>query len=230
MPRVDFRSFGKKLSKQDKNPFPIGTRVYVGHQGKGKTLSMVDYAYRLAAVYPEMVLYTNVIIKKPIGIKVFAISTPEGLKKALEHQNGEKGVLVLLDEAHLFWSKKDGIPLEVIGAISQQRKDRRRIVFTTQVWYSMDIDLRRQVKEVVVCRQFPFWQKLQWNTVFDGETVKQTVDNDITMDRIFTEFFKHNDEYHTRYDTHQKITKNSDHNPMRYGATVKLHKKAIPKM
>jgi hypothetical protein len=31
----------------------VGSRVYIGRQGKGKTLSMVNYAYAIKQAYPN---------------------------------------------------------------------------------------------------------------------------------------------------------------------------------
>lgn len=89
---------------------------------------------------------------------------------ALAERRGAKGVLILLDEAHLYFHKSKGMPLDVLTAISQQRKDRRKLVFSSQIWEELDISLRKQVKEIVGCRT-AFFGLLEINTVSDGETL-----------------------------------------------------------
>ena len=39
---------------------PDGIMVFCGPQGSGKTLSMIQYAYRLSLAYPDMIICTNV--------------------------------------------------------------------------------------------------------------------------------------------------------------------------
>lgn len=39
---------------------PDGILVFCGPQGSGKTLSMIQYAYRLSLAYPDMIICTNV--------------------------------------------------------------------------------------------------------------------------------------------------------------------------
>lgn len=116
----------------------------------------------------------------------------------------------MLDEAHLYFGRKDGIPLDVLTCISQQRKDRRRLVFSSQIWEELDISLRKQVKEIVHCRCI--LGKIQINTVSDGETLHyDKMLGQYVADKKYTEIFKHNNEYYTRYDTYQKIITNDQY-------------------
>ena len=165
--RIYWNTFPKKWQKPPKGQFPTGSRVYKGYQGSGKTLSMVKYAIDLSKAYPNCEVFSNFIIK---GIDNFNyINTDEDLKYALGLRNGTDGVLVLLDEAHLYFGKKSGISLDVLTAISQQRKDRRRIVFSSQIWEELDISLRKQVQEIVSCRCIG--GILHITTISDGETL-----------------------------------------------------------
>lgn len=116
----------------------------------------------------------------------------------------------MLDEAHLYFGRKDGIPLDLLTCISQQRKDRRRLVFSSQIWEELDLSLRKQVKEIVHCRCI--FGKIQVNTVSDGETLhydKQT--SSFVANKLYTEIFKHNNDYYKRYDTFQKIVTNEEY-------------------
>lgn len=215
MPKVDWKSFGKKYTRPEKGLFPVGSRVYIGRQGKGKTLSMVHYVEELVAAYPDCRVFSNV---KLYGIRYKFLNDDEDVAMALKYENGQKGVLVLLDEAHLFFNSKSGIPIEVLTAISQQRKDRRRIVFTSQIWNELDISIRKQVQEVIACRNFG---RIQWNGMYDGESiVLDKSDYSYRMDKLRpgTEIFKHNDDLYKRYNTLQKIIRNDSYDASRQAA------------
>ena len=206
--RIYWNTFPKKWQKPPKGQFPTGSRVYKGYQGSGKTLSMVKYAIDLSKAYPNCEVFSNFIIK---GIDNFNyINTDEDLKYALGLRNGTDGVLVLLDEAHLYFGKKSGISLDVLTAISQQRKDRRRIVFSSQIWEELDISLRKKVKEIVSCRCIG--GILQINTISDGETLSyDKLQGEYVAKKIRTEIFKHNIELYNSYDTLQKIITNEEY-------------------
>lgn len=208
---IDYGSFRKKWVKPPKVQFPTGSRVMKGFQGSGKTLSLVKYAFDIQKKFPDCIIYSNVLIK---GLNNFHFFDDDsGLSEGLSRENGQRGVLVLLDEAHLYFGKKSGIPLDVLTAISQQRKDRRRIVFTSQIWEELDISLRKQVKEIVSCRtilsrSFP----IQINTVSDGESLSyDKLSSEYVAKKLYTEIFHHNLELYSSYDTRQKIITNQNY-------------------
>lgn len=206
--KVYWKTFKEKWVRPKPNLFPTGSRVYKGFQGSGKSISMVKYAFDIAEKFPDCIIFSNMIIR---GIKNFVyIENDEVLKKALELQNGERGVLVLLDEAHLYFNKKNGISLDVLTAISQQRKDRKRLVFSSQIWEELDISLRKQVKEIVSCRCLA--RKIQVNTISDGETLAyDKLTNQYVAKKIRTEVFKHYQALYNAYDTYQKIITNNNY-------------------
>lgn len=204
--RIDWKSFTKHRTKDDKHAFPIGSMVYVAFQGQGKTLSMCDYAFRVRKDFPDCLVYSNI---KLYGIDYKFIFSDEDVKEALSVQNGSKGVLVLLDEAHLYFGKKTGIGLEVLTSISQQRKDRRRIVFSSQIWEELDISLRKQVKDIMKCRKI-FGRFILINHM-DGETLRyDKLKGEYVADHVEYELYKMNDEYYNRYSTYQKIITNDE--------------------
>lgn len=205
--RIDFHSFLQKWTRPEPHQFPVGSRVYKGFQGSGKTLSMVKYAQDIAKAFPECKIYSNIIIKGLPVSQYKYIETDGDLIEALELPNGGKGVLVLLDEAHLYFNKKTGISLDVLTAISQQRKDRRRLVFSSQIWEELDISLRKQVKEIVSCKCL--FGKIQINTLYDGETLAwDKLQSSYVAKKIRTLIFKHYNSLYQSYDTRQKIVSN----------------------
>ena len=206
--RIYWNTFPKKWKPQPKGQFPTGSRVYKGYQGSGKTLSMTKYALDMSRKYPNCEVFSNFKIN---GINKFHyIRNDEDLKFALSLRNGTDGVLVLLDEAHLYFGKKSGISLDVLTAISQQRKDRRRIVFSSQIWEELDVSLRKQVKEIVSCRTL--FGMLQINTISDGETLSyDKLQGTYVAKKVSTEIFKHSLELYNAYDTFQKIITNEQY-------------------
>ena len=208
--KIYFDTFPKKYTRPKKNLFPIGSRVYKGFQGSGKTLSMVKYALDIHKAFPDALIFSNVIIKGIDEKHYMYIENDDILKYALQVKKGERGVLVLLDEAHLYFNRKNGISLDVLTCISQQRKDRRRLVFSTQIWEELDISLRKQVKEIVSCHTL--FHKFQINTISDGETLTyDKLTSQYVAKTIRTEIFKHNNELYNSYDTYQKIITNDNY-------------------
>ena len=228
--KIDWRTFKQKWSRPEPNQFPTGSRVYKGYQGSGKTLSMVKYAQDMLKKFPDCALFSNIKLygfeqldytqkydkdsdiyyyKRNFGNYQF-IHDDTILRHALAFRNGTSGVLVLLDEAHLYFNKKTGISLDVLTAISQQRKDRKRLVFSSQIWEELDISLRKQVKEIVSCRCVA--SCIQINTVYDGETLRFQYNQDgssgYNAKKIYTEIFKHSDLLYNSYNTYQKIMTN----------------------
>lgn len=217
--KIYFTTLLKKWSRQPKGQFPTGTRAYKGFQGSGKTLSMVFYALELLNEYPTSVIYTNVKIKGIPEERYNFIDKDEVLLEGLTIQKGRHGVILLLDEAHLFFNKKKGISLDILTAISQQRKDRRKLIISSQIWEDLDISLRKQVKEVVNCKNF--FNKLQINTIHDGEDLHWDKNESAYVARkLYTEIWKHNDELYKRYDTYQKIINNTDYSREIQGQTI----------
>lgn len=190
---------------------------------------MVFYAFQIQKDFPNCLIFSNIKIKGLNNFTYFEDDT--GLQQALETRNGGAGVLVLLDEAHLYFGKKSGIPLDVLTAISQQRKDRRRIVFSSQIWEELDLSLRKQCKEIVSCRTL--FSRFQINTISDGESLSyDKLTSQYVAKTIRTEIFKHSSILYNSYDTTQKIIYNSNYSrspytppPLVFNETTKSRKR-----
>lgn len=206
--KIDWPTFRKKYIKPKGVQFPVGSIVFKGFQGSGKTLSMVHYVFQLQKQFPKCIIYSNVIIR---GLKQFhLVENDRDVAEAISAQNGPDGVVLLLDEAHLFFNKKTGISLDVLTAISQQRKDRRRIILSSQIWEELDISLRKQVKHIVSCTCR--FGRIQVNSISDGETLEyDKMISKYTAKHLYTEVFKHNQELYDSYDTFQKIVRNDQY-------------------
>lgn len=206
--KIYWKTFKEKYIRSKGIQFPVGSIVFKGFQGSGKTLSMVHYVMELQKQFPKCIIYSNVKIK---GLKNFhVIKTDSDVTEAISVTNGANGVVLLLDEAHLFFNKKTGISLDVLTAISQQRKDRRRIVMSSQIWEELDISLRKQVKHIVSC-QCRFGH-IQVNSYSDGESLSyDKLQGMYVAKHLYTEVFKHNQKLYDSYDTLQKIIRNDQY-------------------
>lgn len=189
--------------------FPTGTRVYKGFQGSGKTLSMVHYCLQVMKEFPDCLVFSNIKMNHE---RVIYFSTNDELEEILNLSPGDKGCLLLLDEAHLFFNKKRGISLDFLAAISQQRKNRFRIIMSSQIWEELDISLRKQVKEIVNCRSL--FRTLIVNEVYDGETLTyDKKEGGYTATKRATEIFHMTKSETSVYDTYQRISRNDEYSP-----------------
>lgn len=181
---------------------PSGLLVFCGSQGSGKTLSAVSYVKKLCETYHKAILVTNVDIKGlPEWTQVIEYNGLDCLK---DISNGYYGVIYLIDEIHLEFNSLESknIPIEVMVEISQQRKQRKHIVGTTQIYGRMAKPLREQIKNVILCRNI--LGLFQFNTLIDGD---KTVEKD---GHLITEsckrlFWFHSPKMYTCYDTFAKM-------------------------
>lgn len=225
--KIDFTTLRKKWTRPPSNLFPTGTRAYKGFQGSGKTLSMVHDALQLFNEFENCMLFSNIKLKLESNRYKYFDDT-DGLAEAISYRNGRAGVLVLIDEAHLFFNKKTGISLDVLTAISQQRKDRRTIFISSQIWEDLDISLRKQVKYIINCRNI--LTKWQLNTVHDGESLHwDKMAGNYVANKLYSTLFKHNNELYEYYDTYQKIVKNNEYNRQNIVNITTFEKKVTEK-
>lgn len=146
---------------------PCGLMIFCGPQGSGKTLSAVKYCREVLNSYPKCKFVSNVEIK---GIDYIPYN---GLDSLFNVSNGMEGVLFLIDEIHLEFNSLESrnISIEEMIEFSQQRKQRKHIVGTSQVYMRLAKPLREQIKDVVICKNYG--GVLQHNTLIDGENSRE---------------------------------------------------------
>lgn len=139
-----------------------------------------------------------------IGFNGRIVVEYNGIDCLKEIENGEQGVLYLIDEIHLEFNSLESknIPIEVMVEISQQRKQRKHIVGTSQVYIRMAKPLREQIKNVVVCRNF--FSCFQWNKLVDGETSHEE-NGKLVFDTQKYIFWFHSTNLYKSYDTYKKM-------------------------
>lgn len=181
---------------------PEGIMIFCGSQGSGKTLSAVQYVKRVCNDYPAAILVTNVDIKGlPATTQVVEYDGLESLKMI---ENGYAGVIYFIDEIHLELNSLESknIDMDTIVELSQQRKQRKHIVGTSQVYMRMAKPLREQVKNVVLCRNF--FKYFQYNILIDGFESKE--ENGKLIASVQKKFFwLHSPDLYSSYDTYAKM-------------------------
>ena len=179
-----------------------GFTFYVGRQGAGKTASMVEYLDRTKARYPNCVIVTN-----------FGYYQADHIMKSWRDlvtiRNGTDGVIFAIDEIHSEYSSaawKD-VPEEILSEVSQQRKQRVKIVATAQFFTRVAKPLREQAATVVSCKTFAgrltSWKEydaLQYAMVMDNPNV---VKKKLKPLRKYS--FVQSDAFRESYDTYEKI-------------------------
>lgn len=194
----------RAFAREHPDYFPkTGITVFCGSQGSGKTLSAVQYVRRLVNAYPRCKLVSNVDILSglPEGFEVIPY---DGISSLVDIENGEYGVIYFIDEIHLEFNSLESksIPIEVFTEIAQQRKQRKHIIGTSQLFLRIAKPFREQVGEIVVCNNF--LKFIQSNTVLAGDTVTETPDG-VTGDILGSYWWFHTQDLYNSYDTYAKI-------------------------
>lgn len=217
---------------------PIGTLIFCGKQGAGKTLSAVLYARNVLNDFPLAILCTNIKMAEfPFNTRYeynsesdetvyYNLSSGEKLDRTMDGtlfhpdgyiciewdgldclkyiSNGFFGVLYVVDELHLELNSLESknIDIDVMTEISQQRKQRKHIVGTSQVYMRLAKPLREQIFDIVLCSKF--FGFLQYNKYIDGEESKE-VDGKLQAVVKKRVFWIHKPEYYDLYDTFAKM-------------------------
>lgn len=196
-----FIDFPKRFTDDlfDKNPefFKYqGLIIFEGRQGSGKTMSMVEFIKRMQEEYPLAKTTTN------FGLK----SQNKELKDwrmLIDYKNDKQGVIVGMDELQNWFSSNDSknFPPEMLGIVTQNRKNRRIILGTSQNFYLLAKAIRSQATEVRRC-----------STFFGCLTVVKRVEPILDSEGNVQEwknrgmyFFVHSKELREAYDTYKVI-------------------------
>lgn len=118
--------------------------------------------------------------------------------------NGEYGVLYYIDEIHLEFNSLESknIPIDIMVEVSQQRKQRKHIVGTSQVYGRLAKPFREQIKNVVLCSCI--LKVLQYNILIDGDK-SQEVEGKLVTESTKKYIWFHSPELYNSYDTFAKM-------------------------
>lgn len=195
---IDFpKRFTDDLFDKDPEFFKYqGLIIFEGRQGSGKTMSMVEFIKRMQEEYPLAKTTTN------FGLN----SQNKELKDwrmLIDYKNDKQGVIVGMDELQNWFSSNDSknFPPEMLGIVTQNRKNRRIILGTSQNFYLLAKAIRSQATEVRRC-----------STFFGCLTVVKRVEPILDSEGNVQEwknrgmyFFVHSKELRNAYDTYKVI-------------------------
>lgn len=123
-----------------------GVIVYTGRQGAGKTIGLVEQTMRMQQEFPSCKCISNLNYEHQ----------DEELthwRQLIDYKNGHKGVIVQMDEMQNWFSSNQSknFPPELLEVITQNRKNRRVILGTSQCFNRLSKPLREQTTEVRKC-------------------------------------------------------------------------------
>ncbi len=128
----------------------------------------------------------------------------DGLDSLKHISNGEYGVVEFIDEIHLELNSLESknIDIEIIVEISQQRKQRKKVIGTSQVFMRMAKPLREQVFDIVICNNY--FNCFQVNKSIDGF---QSYEENGKLHACIKHrsFWFHTFDMYGRYDTYAKM-------------------------
>lgn len=128
----------------------------------------------------------------------------QGLDMLKSVNNGKCGVIFLIDEIHLELNSLESknIDIEVMVEISQQRKQKKHIVGTSQVFMRMAKPLREQIHDIIICKNY--FQCLQLNKWIVGETAEEK-NGKLIADIKGRFLWFHKLDYYREYNTYAKM-------------------------
>lgn len=131
-----------------------GIMCFCGEQGSGKTISAVQYVHNVCKRFPKMKVVTNIdLFFDDVDNKFYRY---KGVEQMQEFDNGNYGTLFFIDEMHLEFNSLEskGMDVRTFELVSQQRKARKHIVGTSQVFGRLAKPFREQFKYAVLCRSY----------------------------------------------------------------------------
>lgn len=173
-----------------------GCVCFTGRQGMGKTIAMVHQTMQYQLEYPKVKVISNCgYAKQDTELKHW--------RQLMDYKNGIQGVVVQMDEMQNWFSSNQSknFPPEMLEVICQNRKNRRIILGTAQVFVRLAKPLREQVTEVRRCTTF-----LGCITVVHRVRPELDSDGNVTKwKHIGFYFFVHTQEIRDAYDTYRVI-------------------------
>ncbi len=178
-----------------------GINIFTGSQGSGKSLSMIHVFKKLIYDFPKAIVVTNLEFNFKIPNKIKKYEGFEDFKI----ENGIYGVIYLLDEIHLILNSLEskGVPLSIIVELSQQRKQRKLILGTSQVYSRMAKPLREQIRNIVICKNY--FSLFQINYLVDAFESQEDNNGKLKFKKMKVSFFFHRKEDYLAYDTYKKM-------------------------
>ena len=173
-----------------------GLIIFEGRQGSGKTMSMVEFISRMRDEYPLAKCTTNFgYVDQDRELKDW--------RMLMDYKNDIQGVIVGMDELQNWFSSNDSknFPPEMLSVITQNRKNRRIILGTSQNFYLLAKAIRSQATEVRRCTTLLGCLTI----VRRAEPILDSEGNVQEWKNRGMYFFVHNKKLRESYDTYKVI-------------------------
>ena len=188
-----------------RNPdaFPMdktGLVIFEGKQGSGKSVGAVFYMDMLKKQYPKLSIMSNI----HLSLSDYQLDDWHDI---VFKNNGEYGQVVFLDEIQNYFNSMESknFPPEMLQEVCQQRKQRKTIIGTTQVFGRVAKPIREQVSILVRPRTI-----LGCLTILSMFDPSMDTDGQVTkLRRIKTHIFVHTPELRNAYDTFEKVERHA---------------------
>lgn len=199
---VDFpKQYWEDRFTRNPEAFPLyGLHLITGEQGSGKTVALAAMLLDLKKQYPKLKISTNFNY-------IHQDSEITHWRDIVFDNNGEYGKLEVIDEIQNWFNslQSKDFPIEMITEISQQRKQRKIIIGTSQVFNRVAKPIREQVdflyEPLTIAGCLTIVRVSKPKKSEDGSVIKRR------MSRIY--FFVHSKEIRDSFDTYKKIEKMS---------------------
>ena len=217
---------GKDVARTDPNCFGYkGIVVFTGEQGAGKSIAMIQFARSMKEQYPQAYVLSNT----PVSFQDEYYTSPDPI---FERKNGDKGIIVILDECQNYFNSKmsKDMPPELLATVTQNRKNRRILLMTSQSFYMLAKDIRTMTNtgEIRSCHTFfgALTVVIRKHPTFDNEgnliksrflgmyafvhddDLRNCYDTLATVENLYKSGFKPKEERYSSYSNHNTYTNN----------------------
>jgi ATP-dependent Clp protease ATP-binding subunit ClpX len=186
-----------KLARNPDHFREYGVHIVAGKQGSGKTVTAAYLLQWIKKQYPQLKIKTNFEYKHQD-------SAIRSWHDVVASENGEFGEIDVIDEIQNWFNslQSKDFPLEMMTEITQQRKQRKMILATSQVFERVAKPIREQTYMLYK----PFTIAGCLTVVFKFEVVIKSNSGNVDKNRFRGAFFfVHDRELRESFDTYHKI-------------------------
>lgn len=181
----------------------FGLTMFTGRQGAGKTMAMVEHLEQLRKRYPKALILTN------FGYE-HETQPFNSWQDLFNVRNGDHGVIFCIDEIQNEFSSASSksFPESLLAEITQQRKQKIKILATSQVFTRVAKPLREQCFEVVEC--ITLAGRWTFAKCFDADDYNAVIDSNnpdkkLKMRRKWRKNFIQDNKIRELYDSYAKV-------------------------
>lgn len=205
--RIDIHSFLRKGFKRF-NDNQYGCYCFCGRQGTGKTYSCVHFIDEFfnKPISEDYILITNILSLSKSRKAIYLQDIYDII--SFVNKNNNKKYVIFYDEIFTCVDKSGTLSKEIRSFLSQMRKRKLIFITTAQVWYEINLTMRRYIRYEIDCSMHSiFNQCFLLNSFNDAENSKWDEEvQDMTAPRLFLKLRKGNKKIIDMYDTFETIS------------------------